>query len=255
MSRDFKGIWIPREIWLHPELLPLEMMLWAEIHSLYSREHKGCFATNDYLAEKFHVSERYIREMISKLKALNLIVEVSFNGRVRVIRARMPEEDFESEEEFQADRNCSSGQGGTAVPGRQEPQFRPTYKEYTSRVNKNNNTPPNPKKGETPDGVKPAKAGRVCESFGSHVKLTKEEHKDLIDAHGEATISSIIEEMNDYCLASKPKGYSNYAAAIRQWLRKRDDITQKAKKDRKFAPSSDTSRAIANMNRMKENAL
>lgn len=254
MSRDFKGIWIPREIWLHPDLLPLEMMLWAEIHSLYSRESGGCYASNEYLAEKFKVSERYVREMISKLKALGLIVDVSFNGRVRVIRAKLPEEDFETVEEFRADRNYGSGQGGTPVPGSQEPQFRPSYIEYKSRVEKNN-THPNPQKVEATKVAKPAKAGRVCDSFGSHVKLTKEEHQELSKAHGAEVITAIIEEMNDYCLASRPKGYSNYAAAIRQWLRKRDADQVKTKKERKFAPSSDDNRARAAIREMRENAI
>ncbi len=137
LSRDFKGIWIPREIWLAKGLLPLEKMLWAEIHSLYDRQRKGCYAPNSYLARFFGVSERYIREMIAKLRKFGFIRDVSFDGRTRVFMAVMPPEDFEPEEdseeipeesdEFQADRNSGSGQGGTVVPGRQDPQFQPSY--------------------------------------------------------------------------------------------------------------------------------
>lgn len=121
MNRDFKGIWIPREIWLHKELLPLEIMLWAEIHSLHCRERKGCYASNQYFSDLLRVSERYIREMISHLKKLGFIEDVSFDGRVRIIRAILPKEIFD---ESLADRNHSSGGGGTTVPVLEEPQFR-----------------------------------------------------------------------------------------------------------------------------------
>lgn len=153
-----------------------------------------------------------------------------------------------------------------------------TDSKYTDN---NNNTHPNPQSGEsakadekvnneklTPrqKGTNPRSKGtnpralgtnprdRIFTEFGSHVKLTIEEHKALCETYGESLVATIIEEMNDWCLANG-RNYKDYAAAIRQWFRKREDITQKAKKDRKFAPSSDTSRAIANMDRMKENAL
>ena len=50
MERDFKGIWIPKEIWLDDRLNALEKMILMEIDSLDTDE-KGCYATNDYIAE------------------------------------------------------------------------------------------------------------------------------------------------------------------------------------------------------------
>jgi hypothetical protein len=127
---------------------------------------------------------------------------------------------------------------------------------------KNNNThptlslsesDPEPPKPKAPDGAKPAKAGRVCVDFGEYVKMTKEEHKKLCDENTQAVIDAIIEEMNDYCLASRPKGYSDYAAAIRQWLRKR--TAPSPSKPRQFAPSSNQQKALDNMAEMRKHAI
>src|SRR5690606_4663134 len=112
MSRDFKGIWIPREIWLCEEVLPLEKMIWAEIHSLYDREKGGCYASNQYLSRFFGVGETYISKIISKLKKLGLIQDVKFDGRKRVIRAVLPPEDFESKPDLHSDttQTCTTVQ-------------------------------------------------------------------------------------------------------------------------------------------------
>jgi hypothetical protein len=183
--------------------------------------------------------------MISKLKSMKLIEEVSFDGRVRVIKAVLPPEDFsiadeeiKDDDEFLADRNHSSTMRGTTVPVTEEPQIHPHI--YIDNIDNNKDyTPYNP--SNNPPSKKPAKAVSVC--FGSHVKLKDEEYKDLCSKYGEESIKSIIEEMNDYCSASKPKGYKDYAAAIRQWMRKRLNEGIKPKKDRKFAPCSDDNKA------------
>ena len=47
-ERDFKGIWIPRHIWLHKDLTHLDKIVLMEIDSL-SKSEKGCFASNKYL--------------------------------------------------------------------------------------------------------------------------------------------------------------------------------------------------------------
>jgi hypothetical protein len=94
LSRDFKGIWIPREIWLAEGLAPTEKFLWAEIHSLHDREKGGCYASNDYLMKFMGVKERRLQEMISNLKSYGLVEQVSFDGRERVIRAITPPDGF-----------------------------------------------------------------------------------------------------------------------------------------------------------------
>ena len=84
-NRDFKGIWIPKEIWADKKLSIIEKVLLAEINSLDNE--KGCFASNGYFADLFSRSETMICIYISKLKKLGYIREESFDGRVRILRS------------------------------------------------------------------------------------------------------------------------------------------------------------------------
>ena len=65
MERDFKGVWIPREIWLDKELGWTEKMLLVEIDSLSKLGE--CFATNEYFGEFFNLSKDRISKVISSL--------------------------------------------------------------------------------------------------------------------------------------------------------------------------------------------
>ena len=83
MERDFKGIWIPKEIWLNPDLSALEKVVFAEIDSLDGEQ--GCYASNEYLATFCNCSVSKIVKAIKKLKDLGLIYIKSFDGRTRFI--------------------------------------------------------------------------------------------------------------------------------------------------------------------------
>ena len=71
MQRDFKGIWIPREVWLASDLSLMEKVLFVEIHSLDNE--RGCFATNAYFAQFFYTSGRQIARVIASLKKKGFI--------------------------------------------------------------------------------------------------------------------------------------------------------------------------------------
>lgn len=64
-ERNFKGIWIPADLWVTQEFTSQEKIMLAEIDSLDNS--KGCFASNAYFAEFFGLSERRVREVISAL--------------------------------------------------------------------------------------------------------------------------------------------------------------------------------------------
>lgn len=83
-SRDFKGVWIPKEIWLSDQLSLMEKVLFVEIHSL-DNEH-GCYASNRYFAEFFGISERQIRTYIASLKENGFVTVSIKNRNERVIR-------------------------------------------------------------------------------------------------------------------------------------------------------------------------
>ena len=51
MQRDFKGIWIPKELWILKDLSLLEKVMLIEIDSLDNEN--GCYASNDYFADFF----------------------------------------------------------------------------------------------------------------------------------------------------------------------------------------------------------
>ena len=85
-QRDFKGVWIPKNVWLDNRLNALDKIILMEIDSL-DFEEKGCYAGNEYLAKFCQCSERKITESISKLIELNYIYLESFNGRIRVLRS------------------------------------------------------------------------------------------------------------------------------------------------------------------------
>ncbi len=70
--RGFKGVWIPRDVWLSPELSLQEKVFLVEIDSL-NNEEKGCFATNDYFAEFFGISKCRAKQVICELVKKGLV--------------------------------------------------------------------------------------------------------------------------------------------------------------------------------------
>ena len=94
LPRDFKGVWIPKEIWQSRQLSLMERVLFVEIHSLDNE--RGCFASNRHFAEFFGVSERQIRTYIAVLKEKGFISVSIKNRNERVMHAigkhaRVPE--------------------------------------------------------------------------------------------------------------------------------------------------------------------
>ena len=65
MERDFKGIWIPKEIWLSKDLTIMEKLLLVEISSLDNE--LGCYAGNAHFSEFFSLSKTRISLIIKAL--------------------------------------------------------------------------------------------------------------------------------------------------------------------------------------------
>ena len=66
MERNFKGVWIPKEIWLSKELTLQEKVFLVEIDSLDNDE--GCFASNSYFADFFGISKARVSQVIKSLE-------------------------------------------------------------------------------------------------------------------------------------------------------------------------------------------
>ncbi|MDE5977308.1 MAG: DnaD domain protein [Turicibacter sp.] len=73
MHREFKGIWIPREIWLNDELGWIDKLMLTEIDSLDNEQ--GCYATNDYFAKFFKLSKRRVIDIINNLENQGFITK------------------------------------------------------------------------------------------------------------------------------------------------------------------------------------
>ena len=85
-SRDFKGVWIPREIWLTDKLTLIEKALLVEIDSL-SPNGKPCFASNQHFADFLNVSKRSVIRYIQSLKDKGYI-EISFEYENEKVKRR-----------------------------------------------------------------------------------------------------------------------------------------------------------------------
>ena len=86
-EREWRGIWIPKEVWLDERLNALEKIVLFEVDSL-DRE-KGCIASNDYIAGFCQCSAWKVSTAIQKLIDLGYIRIESFDGRHRTLRSNL----------------------------------------------------------------------------------------------------------------------------------------------------------------------
>lgn len=93
MDRNFKGIWIPKEIWLSENLTILEKILLVEIDSLEDEE-KGCFASNKYFSNFFKLTNGRISQIINNLNKKKYIsIDYQYKGKEiekRILRINRP---------------------------------------------------------------------------------------------------------------------------------------------------------------------
>lgn len=82
-KRAFKGVWIPKEVWLS-DLTPMQKMLIAEIDSLDG--DKGCYASNEHLAKMMMVSEGRLANMLTELRKIGWLETHDFDGRNRSLK-------------------------------------------------------------------------------------------------------------------------------------------------------------------------
>lgn len=86
-ERDFKGVWIPKEIWLAEDIGWSAKMLLVEIDSLATNGE--CFASNDYLGQFFGLGKDRISRLVSELKEKGYIeVELVYKVGTKQIEKR-----------------------------------------------------------------------------------------------------------------------------------------------------------------------
>lgn len=88
-SPRFTGLFIPVEILENSELTLLEQMLLSWIDALYCEKSRGCYASNEYFAKRLKVKENTVAKALTSLRQKKFIEDVSFDGRVRIVRAKI----------------------------------------------------------------------------------------------------------------------------------------------------------------------
>jgi len=235
--RDFKGIWIPKEIWLVPDLSKMAVLLWSEIHSLYMTKHGGCYASNDYLCEFMGFKERQLQKYLLELKKKGLLEQVSYNGRFRILKAIVPPAEYEKEDEnYETNESeCGSDPHYSAGQTRRKGRVRPVEKDVPTYIdnkayNKEERKTPKPPKGARAKARSASASSNSSKSasssklypFGSdsHVQLTHSEYSTLETEFGSGKLSNLIEELNDY-LGSTGKRYRSHYSTLKSWYRRK----------------------------------
>jgi hypothetical protein len=144
-DRDFKGVWIPREVWLDERLSMLDKGILIEIDSLDNGKD-GCFASNEYLAKFCQCSERKVSDSVSKLVNLGYVKIALFDGRKRFLRsclaksARQGSRKCEADTQKLRDSNTSSNTANNTDKGilaeTDFPGFTEFWKNYPNKVKK-----------------------------------------------------------------------------------------------------------------------
>ena len=205
MNRDFRGIWIPRHIWLDKNLKPIEKILLAEIESLGGL-HDGCFASNQYFADFLDLSKDRTSKLISGLKNKGYITvelsykEGSYEVDKRIIKAN-PSSYF-----------CLGG--STHLEGGGE------NNDYiTNNYNINNNNKTSKKKATK----------EVRHKYGEfkNILLSDKDLEKLKAEYGEELVEKYIKKMDEW-IELNGRHYKNYYLALRQWMNK--EVSKKQQK-------------------------
>lgn len=198
-ERKFKGVWIPKEIWLNKELTPLEKMYLVEIDSL-DDEETGCFASNKHFNEMFGQTGSNISRIIENLKDKGWIeVEYIYIGKEidkRVIKIkRPPYPNRYAKNDYTYTKN-DNGVLSKLVGG----YAKNDYDRYTYIDKQLDN-----------------KEKYIKKKYGEfgNVLLTDEEYHKL----EKSNLLSYIERLSSY-IASKGKRYKSHYATILNWSRK-----------------------------------
>ncbi len=81
MSKEFKGVWIPKEIYQDEKLNPTEKLILSDIATLGEY-----FKSNETIAKEVNVSIKTVSRSIKKLELIGYINTKLFDGRHRVVK-------------------------------------------------------------------------------------------------------------------------------------------------------------------------
>jgi len=112
----FKGVWIEAKIWDHKDLSVHEKVLWGTLNSLCD-EKRDATASNDWLAERLKVKPESVKNMITHLKKIGLLIQTGFDGRIRSLST------ITGHPEMRAEGILGCGQGASKDADRTPPLY------------------------------------------------------------------------------------------------------------------------------------
>lgn len=82
-ERDFKGVWIPKVVWLDRRLSALDKMILSGIAQYCAVFGCDCSASNEEIADVGRCSKSKVTKSISLLATIGYLQIKSFDGRER----------------------------------------------------------------------------------------------------------------------------------------------------------------------------
>lgn len=240
----FTGIFIPIEILELKSINHLEKILLSWIDALYCKEKGGCFASNDYLAARLNVETNSIAKILTKFRKLNLIEDVSFDGRTRVMRSLMNVYVEECQKNPVLDINpIATKPSSIGRPSNPTLDIHPSYPIVESKEESKESGKRKATHSTTPSSSKKKKQKQVAKKlpFGTYVELKEGEYQDLCSSFGQQLVDSTIIKINDW--VPNNHTYKDYAAAIRTWVRKEKEFV---KNDSKAHPEASSNNSVPN---------
>ena len=205
-NRGFKGIWIPKEIWLNKELTMQEKVFLVEIDSLDNEE--GCTAGNQYFADFFGISKTRVSLVIQNLISKGYITSklVYKEGSKQIL--------------YRVLNICRPPYPTFVIEGMQQKLNTPIQQKLKDNNTYNNNTNNN-------------KNNKYI-YYGEYknVFFTEEQYQKLI-AEFPDDYNERIETLSGY-MQSTGKKYKDCLATIRNWARKEKKGANNAKPKRDY---------------------
>ncbi len=228
--RKFTGIWIPREIYLRKDINALEKMLWAEIYSLHSDEHGGCYASEKYLTEFIGIKRTQLYEMLKHLKELGLLEDVKSNGR-QIFRKAIVSKPFKDE----------AGQQTSGKPDITRPENRTHTNIYNSKVyNKDIESTMSANAGtsseNSPEKIFVSSDLATEDIKKGTLKIPQKKWDEFVTQFGEARVVQCATELSNY-IVNHPRKYKKpylaLATFIKNSLQREEEkkIKSKSKRD------------------------
>ena len=208
-QRDFKGVWIPKDIWLNRDLPVMEKLFLVEIDSLDNEQ--GCFASNKHFSDFFDISKGRCTQIIKSLEEKGLVsIKHEYKGKQIIRRTiRLVNKVNKVDNELNGVDNKLNGDSEKTKQG---------YLEN----DEDNNTINNPINNSYNN--KQTKKTRHKYGDNQNVLMTKEEHDKL----SEKFPNDLDKRINNlsYYMASTGKSYKSHYMTIIAWARRDKETTQ-----------------------------